>query len=538
AAFFSYSQPSLNAVTGTTPADSYAPAPSFDWDTHPSAPYSPHSHSYSTSPHPAHSGPTSSLSTYPADYHSSRPLVSSRSSSFPYPAASSAPAAARSAYTPAHRTYSSLAPPTNLAPANVSSAHSSSRAIPHTHWDASSLYTMDPIDPVSSPVSTSGSTTASSPLSPPLTPPPIKEEDTADGGFIVEVFTPTEQPYGSPMAEVPLRATHAPPMMRKMMSSFRLENFAMHDGICSAATQPGSGGIEVGPLTEEPVELDPWQAYELDPTPAYYGHRHHSSKRHKSAHHTTGFEAASSRPAFYRAPSPAVSSHTSERSSPLVDLQYQPSVDDSWDGSSAYGSVADTTTSSSASIPSGASPTFAAAVTPAQSLSWVMRTGYTGEVDVDTAGHYRRQATQPSVQTSLSRVSHAPGQYMLGGGSRAPYQAAAASYAFESSGYSRTTTSGRYGDLYASDSQSTWYRESPLCAFSGCSFSDLRRRHRFLNNFALVSKLRSRCFEAVGDGLWPSRLDNIAATASWFNPGSARLEDFVVHAPSVSDPPP
>ncbi|KAI0693305.1 hypothetical protein C8T65DRAFT_744768 [Cerioporus squamosus] len=45
------------------------------------------------------------------------------------------------------------------------------------------------------------------------------------------------------MPEVPLRAKHAPPQFRKMMYSFHLENFSIHDGNCSAATQLGPGGI-------------------------------------------------------------------------------------------------------------------------------------------------------------------------------------------------------------------------------------------------------------------------------------------------------
>ncbi|KAI0915906.1 hypothetical protein AcV5_003385 [Taiwanofungus camphoratus] len=58
------------------------------------------------------------------------------------------------------------------------------------------------------------------------------------------------------MAEVPLRATGASREMRKMMGAFRLDPFAMHNGIRSAAVAAPPAGIEIGPLREEPVMLE------------------------------------------------------------------------------------------------------------------------------------------------------------------------------------------------------------------------------------------------------------------------------------------
>ncbi|KAI0739161.1 hypothetical protein C8Q80DRAFT_234506 [Daedaleopsis nitida] len=246
ATFFSYSQPSLE---GSYALNSNPAAAASYWDTHDapayptaSAPSLP-ANNYASSPSsPAHAGP--SLSAYPSDYSAHRSL--SRSTVYPSASASasaiSSSSSSRSAYPSSARAYSSLA---NAAVSPTSSAPAPPR-LQNAQWDHSSLYTIDPDAEAPTPPPSSHAST-----------PPIKEED-AESSFVIEVSVPAEQPTASPMPEVPLRATHAPPKMRKMMYSFRLENFAMHDGIRSAATQPGSGGIEVGPLKEEPVELQ-WQ---------------------------------------------------------------------------------------------------------------------------------------------------------------------------------------------------------------------------------------------------------------------------------------
>lgn len=394
-AFFSYSQPSLGAVTASpaslegTYALATPPTNSYVWDTHDPSPYSTSSAPaipYSSSP----PGPS-----YSSDYSSHRSLVPSRSNPYSVPApSSSAPSSSlsspsRSSYGPSSRSYSSLAD------AAVSPHHSppASNRIHHGHWDSNALYTIDSSDTMSPP-----------PPSPDAdSPPPIKEEDP-EGGFVIEVSVPAEQPIISPMPEVPLRATHAPPKMRKMMYSFRLENFAMHDGIRSAATAPGSGGIEVGPLREKPVELE-WQLdledalLPQEPEAFRYGAL-------PPPQHTRPARSSD----LYRAVSPA-SSRQSTRTgysstgslSPPLSVEYSPAVEsESWDASSGYGSVADSASTSTASNTGMAagSPTFAAVMTPAQSLGWGLRGFGAGEMDaVEPSSTYRRPG---SVQSSCA----------------------------------------------------------------------------------------------------------------------------------------
>lgn len=111
---------------------------------------------------------------------------------------------------------------------------------------------------------------------PEIVPPPAPtyaqvktEEEDYEGGFIFELASdaPPTMPMLDSMPEVPLRATHAPKEMRKLMGSFRLDPFAMHNGVKSAASQSVPLGIEVGPLREPPVVFE-WQvelAYPLVP---------------------------------------------------------------------------------------------------------------------------------------------------------------------------------------------------------------------------------------------------------------------------------
>ncbi|EPS99530.1 hypothetical protein FOMPIDRAFT_92444 [Fomitopsis schrenkii] len=95
------------------------------------------------------------------------------------------------------------------------------------------------------------------------------EEEDYEGGFIFELASdaPPVLPLLDNMPQVPLRATHAPKEMRKLMGSFRLDPFAMHNGVKSAASQSVPLGIEVGPLRHPPVMFE-WQielAYPLAP---------------------------------------------------------------------------------------------------------------------------------------------------------------------------------------------------------------------------------------------------------------------------------
>ncbi|PCH39435.1 hypothetical protein WOLCODRAFT_167961 [Wolfiporia cocos MD-104 SS10] len=88
--------------------------------------------------------------------------------------------------------------------------------------------------------------------------PPVKTEEDAEGSFIFEQPAPSAAlgrdvaAAFESMPEVPLRATGASKEMRKMMGAFRLDPFAMHNGIRSAAVAAPPPGIEVGPLREEP----------------------------------------------------------------------------------------------------------------------------------------------------------------------------------------------------------------------------------------------------------------------------------------------
>ncbi|KAI0760070.1 hypothetical protein C8Q74DRAFT_200633 [Fomes fomentarius] len=458
ATFFSYPQPSLGAVTaspasleGSYALNSPPTAAAYVWDTDPS--------SYSTSSAPANPNAYSSTPSgpsYSSDYSSHRTVVSSRSNPYSVPApSSSAPSASlsspsRSTYGASSRSYSSLAD----AAVSPHQSPPASNRIHHGHWASNALYTIDSSDTMSPP-----------PPSPDAdSPPPIKEEDP-EGGFVIEVSVPAEQPIISPMPEVPLRATHAPPKMRKMMYSFRLENFAMHDGIRSAATAPGSGGIEVGPLREKPVEIE-WQVdledalVPQEPEAFRYG---------------TLPPPQQTRPSrtsdLYRAVSPA-SSRQSTRTgysstgslSPPLSVEYSSAVEsESWDASSGYGSVADsasTSTASNSGMAAG-SPTFAAVMTPAQSLGWGLRGFGAGEMDaVESSSTYRRPG---SVQSSLSRVSQAHGQYAIAGGSRSAYQQQPSQYGYDSTFSRGGSMSSRYGsDVYASStsSSSAWNRTS------------------------------------------------------------------------------
>ncbi|KAJ8481859.1 hypothetical protein ONZ51_g5734 [Trametes cubensis] len=401
--------------------------------------YSAHSDSYS-----------SASANYPA----------SRSINLPSPSSTaSARTSARAVQSSGARSYSSLAA---AAAATTSTTGSSSTPrLQNATWDSAGLYTIDPADPVSQSPG-HHAYTHSPATSPPRTPvtPPIKEED-AEGEFIIEVSVPAD-PVPSTMPEVPLRAIHAPPRQRKMMYSFRLDSFATHDGIHSAAKQPGAGGIEVGPLRQRPVEFE-WQVELSAPlvpddenTARYWvpsSPKQSGQKRRRMASSTAPRRAQ------------RVLMGGGGSVSPALSLEYQPGQLDSdpWDGSSSggYASVAENGSGSATAATS--SPTFAPIMTPAQSLGWSMRY-QTAEVDLEPSTYHRQHAAQPS----LSRVSQ-PSQsafvFSAGSSSKSSYdrqqhqaQTQSPAYGYES-GYSRS--SGRYAEVYASSSSSNtgWYRE-------------------------------------------------------------------------------
>ncbi|OSD01384.1 hypothetical protein PYCCODRAFT_1436310 [Trametes coccinea BRFM310] len=513
-AFFqSYSPPSLNTVAAAASLDAgYASGASYAWDAHepgpavqsPSYPassssssstnnyHNPASSSPSSAATTSHSSVTASFSSYTAQ-PDAYPLHSSHRGSFPtsrshHPnsSLSSSTATSSNPYSPTLATRSSYASGTrsysSLAAAAAATTHSSGSSptprLQNASWDSAGLYTIEPIDPVSPPHHAySHSNASSTPATPPT--PPIKEEEQ-EGEFIIEVSVPAD-PVPSSMPEVPLRATHAPPEMRKMMYSFRLESFAMHDGIRSAATAPGSGGIEVGPLRQPPVELE-WQAHILVPLvpddeiePA---HRYSSSSLSTPrSHGGYGVESPTM--------SPRKADHTSPRrtratnpyatagsASPALSLEYPSGLEnEAWDGSSSgYGSVADN--SSAGGTAATSSPTFAPIMTPAQSLGW-LRFGAGSEADPKQSSYHRQSVAQPS----LSRVSQTQNRYLLGDPSspkqsyhshpsaHAQQSAQQAQYGYDTGGgYSRSNhagASGRYAEVYASAASggsSGWYR--------------------------------------------------------------------------------
>lgn len=484
--FYQYQQTSLNAVTASSSSldasyalGSVAAASPYVWD----PPYQTSSSSslaattaaFASSSHPASAGPStvSNLAAYAPDYSSHRPSFAPRPSpaSYQLSATSSSSSSlasppSRPSYSTPSRSYSSLVP---SAPSAHTSNSSSSR-LQHATWDNPSLYTIEPAEPLTASVSAP----SPAPTSPPPT--PIKSEDP-EGEFIIEVSVPSDPAPGT-MPEVPLRAIHAVPEMKKMMYAFRLENFAMHDGIKSAATQPGSGGIEVGPLREQPVEIE-WQVQLDNPLVA----EEEDGFRHGSMPQTPSRTGALRKSALYRADTP-MSPRESARAgyasvgsaSPALSMDYPLGVDnDGWDTSSAYGG-----NSSSSASAATSSPSFASVMTPAQSLGWSMRGYQATEVDIESSA-YRRPP--PSGQSScaspvplfchrvpmltfnflVSRVSQAHGQYILSGNSKPTYQPQSSPYAgYDSAGYSRNGSSGRYAqEVYAahSSSSSTWYRK-------------------------------------------------------------------------------
>ncbi|KAH9915984.1 uncharacterized protein B0H18DRAFT_959041 [Fomitopsis serialis] len=101
------------------------------------------------------------------------------------------------------------------------------------------------------------------PANAPYTEVKTKEEEL-ESGFVFELMSHTRlsrstNPLLDSIPELPLRATQASKEMRVLMGAFRLDPFAMHNGVNSAASQSVPVGIEIGPLRVPPVMFE-WQA--------------------------------------------------------------------------------------------------------------------------------------------------------------------------------------------------------------------------------------------------------------------------------------
>ncbi|KAF8635368.1 hypothetical protein AX15_000373 [Amanita polypyramis BW_CC] len=112
--------------------------------------------------------------------------------------------------------------------------------------DGQRLYTMDEAD------------TPLSCRSPSFPSPSIKtEQSDANGCFVMELSAAQVKAISlsqsmAPQTGVPIRATHAPDEMRKMMGRFRIDPFAIHSGENRGVVAPRGGG-EACPLEEEPL---------------------------------------------------------------------------------------------------------------------------------------------------------------------------------------------------------------------------------------------------------------------------------------------
>ncbi|OBZ67418.1 hypothetical protein A0H81_12540 [Grifola frondosa] len=265
---------SLGTVTNADQPYLVGPGSSYVWDTqepiHPSSSYSSSSHQSSSSsfppppsfqphlPSPSYHPPSYTPSSdyqpppyQPSSTYSNAHSSSHASNSYPphYPESSQ-----RTVLTGAAHPASSGVHPSALGGRSYFSgtrsytslaASSTTPRLERATWDSAELYTIEP---------------ATEPA--PRQPSPhvnVKEEDTDCAGAFIFELAPSE-PTCDTMPEVPLRATQAPPAMRKMMTSFRLDPFAMHNGIRSAAVAAGPGGVEIGPLREEPVIIE-WQVH-------------------------------------------------------------------------------------------------------------------------------------------------------------------------------------------------------------------------------------------------------------------------------------
>ncbi|KAH9833157.1 uncharacterized protein C8Q71DRAFT_849923 [Rhodofomes roseus] len=200
------------------------------------------SSSYTTSVHPSDYSSSSSQSmTYPSAY-----AAASQRTGLQDPFAASPSSSARTYASPSLSQSSSATTPTLPHLQRVSWAPGQA--------PASALYIVDP-DPDAD-------------AEPARAYPQVKtEEEELETGFIFELASDTPpslatNPLLDSMPEVPLRATQASKEMRRLMGAFRLDPFAMHNGVKSAASQSVPVGIEVGPLREPPVMFE-WQA-ELD----------------------------------------------------------------------------------------------------------------------------------------------------------------------------------------------------------------------------------------------------------------------------------
>ncbi|KAG6885396.1 hypothetical protein C0992_005176 [Termitomyces sp. T32_za158] len=98
--------------------------------------------------------------------------------------------------------------------------------------------------------------------------PEVKQEPDDPACFIIELESPhaTTTPSLAPPTEVPLRATQASSDMRRMMTVFRLNPFAIHNGVGAVpAPLESADPLDTEPITFEfQLDIDPGI---LDPDP-------------------------------------------------------------------------------------------------------------------------------------------------------------------------------------------------------------------------------------------------------------------------------
>ncbi|KAF7798461.1 hypothetical protein EIP86_009682 [Pleurotus ostreatoroseus] len=146
-------------------------------------------------------------------------------------------------------------PRTRSASAHPQASAADTPRLEAASWGTTDLYRFEP-DPDPHPSSVHApSTTPPSPR--------VKREEIPTDEFVFELSVaaapaPTlgrarAAHQFAPMTEVPLRAVNACRFQRAMMSSFRLDPFAMHNGKHGAAVKTGAYGCHVGPLTEPPL---------------------------------------------------------------------------------------------------------------------------------------------------------------------------------------------------------------------------------------------------------------------------------------------
>ncbi|KAL6300755.1 hypothetical protein BKA93DRAFT_752469 [Sparassis latifolia] len=185
----------------------------------------------------------------------------------------------------------------------------------------------------------------------------VKCEHSDADSFIFELAPPSPPPpisNHSPLAEVPLRATGACSAMRKMMSVFRLDPFAVHNG--HGAAVAALPLMEVGPLTEEPVIVEISGPPRVLPGPPEPGARGQPP-------YPPGHLSSSSAPSIYAGTYDALGDES----------QW---LFRDWDLEYRFGPVDEPSSS------------FASIMTPVQSLYWGMQHGMEANIPFPTTSMY------------------------------------------------------------------------------------------------------------------------------------------------------